>query len=148
MQEFKLTAGDRIADRYTVTRHLGSAAFSRAVAATDAARDGAPVCLKVIRSNKDFFDQSLDEIKLLQRVNEADADDAAGVVRLFDFFYWREHLVLVTELLHLNLYQVVRRSAELGEQYFTVPRVRAIAAQVRPPLPLSVHMHTCTVPRV
>lgn len=28
------------------------------------------MCLKVIKNNKDFFDQSLDEIKLLQRIKE------------------------------------------------------------------------------
>lgn len=47
--------------RYTVTKHLGHAAFSRAVAAVDAVT-GMNVCLKVIRSNKDFLDQSLDEV--------------------------------------------------------------------------------------
>ena len=46
-QEFKISVGDVIAERYTVTRHLGSAAFSRAVAAADGAAGGAPVCLKV-----------------------------------------------------------------------------------------------------
>ena len=61
-----MSAGDVIAERYVVTRPLGAAAFSRTVAATDAASGHLPVCLKVIRSNKDFFDQSLDEIKLLQ----------------------------------------------------------------------------------
>ena len=34
------------------------------------------VCLKVIKNNKDFFDQSLDEIKLLHYINSAgDPDD-------------------------------------------------------------------------
>ena len=47
--------------RYTVTKHLGHAAFSRAVAAVDSVT-GMSTCLKVIRSNKDFFDQSLDEV--------------------------------------------------------------------------------------
>ena len=68
----------------------------------------------------------------VQRVNAADPDDTSGIVRLRDFFYWREHLVLVTELLHLNLYQCLKRAAELAEPYFTVPRVQAIARQVRP----------------
>jgi dual specificity tyrosine-phosphorylation-regulated kinase 2/3/4 len=99
------------------------------------------VRLQVIRSNKDFFDQSLDEIKLLQLVNAADPEDTSGVVRLHDFFYWREHLVLVTELLHLNLYQCARRSAELSEHYFTLPRVRAIAGQVRVPQAQRVKCH-------
>ncbi len=46
---------------------LGSAAFSQAVQALDVAT-GALVCLKIIKNNKDYFDQSLDEIKLLRWV--------------------------------------------------------------------------------
>lgn len=44
---------------------LGSAAFSQAVQALDVATGGL-VCLKIIKNNKDYFDQSLDEIKLLR----------------------------------------------------------------------------------
>lgn len=60
-KEFPIAIGDVIAQRYRVTLPLGSAAFSRAVAAVDI-HTGDHVCLKVIRSNKDFFDQSLDEV--------------------------------------------------------------------------------------
>lgn len=61
-KEFPIAIGDIIAQRYRVTKPLGSAAFSRAVAAVDL-QEGEQVCLKVIRSNKDFFDQSLDEVR-------------------------------------------------------------------------------------
>ena len=39
---------------------LGQAAFSKAVQAVDIAT-GCLVCLKIIKNNKDYFDQSLDE---------------------------------------------------------------------------------------
>lgn len=48
-----------------VVDFLGSAAFSQAVQALDTATGGL-VCLKIIKNNKDYFDQSLDEIKLLR----------------------------------------------------------------------------------
>lgn len=67
---------------------LGSAAFSQAVQALDTAT-GALVCLKIIKNNKDYFDQSLDEIKLLRYVNGADPDDDHHIVRLYDFFYYK-----------------------------------------------------------
>ena len=40
-----------------------------------------------LQNNKDYFDQSLDEIKLLKYVNSMDPDDEQGVVRLYDYFY-------------------------------------------------------------
>lgn len=70
------------------------------------------------------------QIKLLQMVNQADPDDLKGIVRLRNFFYWREHLVLATELLHLNLYQCARRATSASDRYFTLDRVREIAVQV------------------
>lgn len=48
------------------------AAFSNAWQCIDTNpedEDSEWVCLKVIKNSKDFFDQSLDEIKLLQYIN-------------------------------------------------------------------------------
>lgn len=38
---------------------------------------------------QDYFDQSLDEIKLLRYVNNADPDDEHHIVRLYEFFYYK-----------------------------------------------------------
>jgi dual specificity tyrosine-phosphorylation-regulated kinase 2/3/4 len=67
---------------------LGAAAFSKAVQALDV-KAGLLVCLKIIKNNKDYFDQSLDEIKLLRHVNAADPHDAHGMLRLYDYFYYK-----------------------------------------------------------
>lgn len=42
-----------------------------------------------LQNNKDYFDQSLDEIKLLKYINEADPGDEHGMLRLFDYFYYK-----------------------------------------------------------
>jgi serine/threonine protein kinase len=57
------------------------------------------VCLKVIKHSKDYFDQALDEIKLLQYINTHGDPDKKHCLRLIDFFYAKERLFLVTELL-------------------------------------------------
>jgi hypothetical protein len=125
--------GEVVAGRYRVREPLGSAAFSSAVSATDLVT-GCDVCLKIIKSNMDYFIQSIDEIKLLRYVNAAVAGgdpDAAGVLRLHDYFYHREHLLLVTELLKDNLYEFQRYLALQGAApYFTGARLRSIARQV------------------
>ena len=103
-KDFPVVPGELVAGRYRVIDVLGAAAFSVAVRAEDA-RLNREVCLKIVRNNKDFFDQSLDEVKLLRMMNEADANDEKNIVRMLDFFYHREHLFIVTELLGLNLYE-------------------------------------------
>lgn len=75
-----------LAGRYYITEYLGSAAFSKVIQAHDL-HTGIDVCLKIIKNDKDFFDQSLDEIKLLKYVNKHDPADEHHILRLFDYFY-------------------------------------------------------------
>ena len=107
-KDFPVVPGEHVAGRYRVLDVLGAAAFSTAVKAEDVSAKNqkeAFVCLKIVKNNKDFFDQSLDEVRLLRMMNDADARDEKNIVRMLDFFYHREHLFIVTELLGLNLYE-------------------------------------------
>ncbi|XP_022859090.1 probable serine/threonine-protein kinase clkA [Olea europaea var. sylvestris] len=118
-----------IAGRYYVTEYLGSAAFSKVVQAHDL-HLGMDVCLKIIKNDKDFFDQSLDEIKLLKFVNKHDPADEHHILRLYDYFYHQEHLFIVTELLRANLYEFQKFNRESGgEPYFTLQRLQVITQQ-------------------
>ena len=88
------------------------------------------VCVKIIKNNKDFFDQSLDEVMLLDYLKQNDPDDSHNVVHIHDYFYHKEHLFIVCELLRDNLYEFARYNRETGgEPYFTLPRLRRIARQ-------------------
>ncbi|KAF8022142.1 hypothetical protein BT93_G2325 [Corymbia citriodora subsp. variegata] len=118
-----------IAGRYYVTEYLGSAAFSKVVQAHDLYM-GVDVCLKIIKNDKDFFDQSLDEIKLLKLVNKHDPADECHILRLYDYFYHQEHLFIVCELLRANLYEFQKFNQESGgEPYFTLNRLQIITRQ-------------------
>jgi serine/threonine protein kinase len=87
-KNFHVVLNSVIAGRYHVTEYLGSAAFSKAIQAHDL-HTGVDVCIKIIKNNKDFFDQSLDEIKLLKYVNKHDPGDKYHILRLYDYFYYR-----------------------------------------------------------
>ncbi|XP_022726189.1 uncharacterized protein LOC111282387 [Durio zibethinus] len=128
-KNFHVVLNSVIAGRYHVTEYLGSAAFSKAIQAHDL-HTGMDVCVKIIKNNKDFFDQSLDEIKLLKYVNKHDPADKHHILRLYDYFYYREHLLIVCELLKANLYEFHKFNRESGgEVYFTMPRLQSITIQ-------------------
>ncbi|XP_075480883.1 uncharacterized protein LOC142521651 [Primulina tabacum] len=128
-KNFNVVLNSVIAGRYHVTEYLGSAAFSKAIQAHDL-HTGIDVCVKIIKNNKDFFDQSLDEIKLLKYVNKHDPADKYHLLRLYDYFYYREHLLIVCELLKANLYEFHKFNRESGgEVYFTMPRLQSITIQ-------------------
>lgn len=68
---------------------------------------------------------------MLRYVNAADPGDEEGILRLYDYFYYREHLFLVTELLRANLFEFQRHNRAGGAApYFTRPRIASIARQV------------------
>eukprot|EP00760_Papus_ankaliazontas_P032542 PhM_4_TR588/c1_g1_i1/m.86295 len=130
-KDFPIVVNSLIANRYQVMEYIGSAAFSRAVQCLDLKTDQ-QVCIKIIRNSKDFFDQSLDEIKLLQYLNTAGDSDDHCVLQLYDYFYYREHLFLVCELLKDNLYEFAKYNREHPEEpfYFTMPRMQKIARSI------------------
>lgn len=130
VKDFSAPIGTLIAGRYLVRDYLGSAAFSSALSCEDLVEDR-DVCLKVIKNNKDFLDQSLDEIKLLRYINAVGDPDEHNVLRLYEYFYHKEHLFLVTELLKDNLYEF-QKFLMTGKEpaFFTLPRLQRIAKQV------------------
>jgi len=128
-KEFPVRIGSVVAGRYQVLEYLGSAAFSKAVQCIDLVSRRL-VCIKIIKNNKDFLDQSLDEIKLLQYINAACDPDEKHVLRLLDYFYFKEHLFIVSELLRDNLYEFAKYNRESGDEpYFTLPRLQRITRQ-------------------
>ncbi len=77
----------------------------------------------MLRNDKDTFDQGLGEIRILTDIAWRDPLGVVPILRLLDYFYFREHLIIVTELLHESLWHFYRgargstiagRSAEPG----------------------------------
>ena len=138
--ELILVSGMIVADRYLVREELGSAAFStayRCMDMTSSSTEDEYVCLKVIRNKKDYFDQSLDEIRILQLLKDTNQCEEHNIYEMLDFFYYKEHLVIVTELLRQNLYEfgkfLIESQSTLQESeqiFFTLDRVAFVAKQV------------------
>lgn len=127
---YPIEVGGVVVGRYRIVDYLGQGVFSRAVQCIDL-QSGQLVCLKITRNNKDFFDMGLMEVKVLRLLNEHDPSDEMHVLRLLSFFYHKEHLFFVCELLRDNLYELYRyvSCSPSMQPYFTLPRVRSIAHQ-------------------
>ena len=129
-KDFKIVINNLIAGRYQILAYLGNAVFSKAVKCLDI-KENKLVCLKIIENNKDYFDQSLDEIKVLNFINSNGDPDEKHFLKLYDFFYFKEHLFIVTELLKDNLYDLYAYlSKNKMENYFTLPKIQKITKQI------------------
>lgn len=131
-----LEAGNIVAGQFLVEGELGSAAFSTAYRCVDLNSgdgddDHEEVCLKVIKNTKDFFDQSLDEIKILELLRQTGKCREKYIVEMRSFFYHREHLIIVTELLRQNLFEFGKFIIDNDEEpYFTMSRLAFVSRQV------------------
>lgn len=70
-----------------------------------------------MQNNKDYLDQSLDEIKLLKYVNQRDPRDEHGILQLYDYFYYKVICALRNQKLHHScnhITQCLQVSAFLG----------------------------------
>ncbi|PFH34480.1 hypothetical protein BESB_065110 [Besnoitia besnoiti] len=129
-RELVLPPGTLLAGRYEVEKEVGRAAFSRCLRCIDTVTNRR-VCLKVIRNEKEYMDQSLDEVKTLRFLSANGDPDSLHFLRLCDFFYHREHLVLVTELLSQNLYEFSSffRKSYLPS-FWTVGKIQRVAFEL------------------
>ncbi|KRX06302.1 Protein kinase-like domain [Pseudocohnilembus persalinus] len=144
-KEFPIVINSTIAGRYQIIEYLGSAAFSKAIQCLDLVTNQM-YCMKIIENNKDYFDQSMDEIKLLKYININGDVDQKHVLRLHDYFYHKEHLFIITELLKDNLYEFYKFNRENEDiPYFTMGRMQRITLQLLEGLEYihSLHLMHC-----
>lgn len=131
-KDFAIVSDSIVGARYKIVEFLSAATFSKAVHAEDIV-DGKHYCLKIIENNKDYLDQSIDEIKVLRYINSNcnNNPERHNIFHYRDSFYYKEHLFLVTELLKDNLYEYYKFNVEHEkERYFTPPRLKAVARQM------------------
>eukprot|EP00007_Cunea_sp_BSH-02190019_P005577 CAMPEP_0174233880 /NCGR_PEP_ID=MMETSP0417-20130205/3801_1 /TAXON_ID=242541 /ORGANISM="Mayorella sp, Strain BSH-02190019" /LENGTH=726 /DNA_ID=CAMNT_0015312169 /DNA_START=148 /DNA_END=2328 /DNA_ORIENTATION=- len=129
-KDFPIRIGAVVAGRYKIVQYIGSAAFSKAVQCVDLLTDE-HVCIKIIKNDKEFLDQSLDEIKILKQLNMNADPEEKRILRMFDYFYYKEHLFIVCELLRDNLYEFYKYNRESGSpMYFNFARLKLVAKQV------------------
>ncbi|KAF1322401.1 Cmgc/dyrk protein kinase, partial [Globisporangium splendens] len=129
-RDWRPRVGSLVGGRYKVELTIGEAVFSRTYKCVDTTSNQV-VCLKIIKNNKEYFDQGVDEIRLLEYIARNCNVDDKHLVRLLDYFYFREHLIIVTELLRDNLYEFSKLLLERGViNYFNMARLKKISIEV------------------
>jgi len=111
--ELTIRAGDVVADEYEIHSPIGNGAFSSVFCAVSQAH-GQPVGVKVLKEDKETFNGGLCEVRVLAMLAKADPHNEHALLRMLDFFYYREHLFIVTELLHSTLLAHCSQLSQLG----------------------------------
>ncbi|ELP86267.1 dual specificity tyrosine-phosphorylation-regulated kinase 1A, putative [Entamoeba invadens IP1] len=106
--------GEMLMDRYLLVKGLGKGSFGQVIQAKDTVRNQ-DVALKIIRKEKNFYEQAKLEVQILYHLNTNDPTDKYKIVRLLDTFNLGGHFCMVFELLSFNLYDLLmKKNASLG----------------------------------
>lgn len=107
--DYIIKTGEKFLDRYEIDSLIGKGSFGQVVKAYDHVEQ-CNVAVKIIKNKKPFLNQAQIEVKLLEMMNKADAENKYYIVKLKRHFMWRNHLCLVFELLSYNLYDLLRNT--------------------------------------
>ena len=101
--------GDHIMYRYEILSNLGSGSFGSAVKCQDH-KTKEIVAVKIIKNQKKFQYQAGMELKIVRFLNLQDKQDQNNIIRIKDYSIFREHLIMVFELLNVNLYEFIKNN--------------------------------------
>ncbi|KAG6861883.1 hypothetical protein C0995_010589 [Termitomyces sp. Mi166 len=133
--DYLVVTKDHLAYRYEVIDTLGKGSFGQVLQCRDHCT-GEAVAVKIIRNKKRFHHQALVEIKILDNLRKWDADGSHHVLRMIEHFYFRNHLCIATELLSINLYELIKANGFVG---FTTALIRRFTSQMLMSLSLMRH---------
>ncbi|KAL8631074.1 hypothetical protein Q9189_003185 [Teloschistes chrysophthalmus] len=124
--DYNIVIGDHLAYRFEIIDILGKGSFGQVVRCIDH-KTGGLVAIKIIRNKKRFHQQALVEVDILQKLREWDPHKKHSMVSFTHSFYFRAHLCISTELLGMNLYELIKCHEFRG---FSLKLIRRFAKQL------------------
>ena len=123
---YQMISHDHIAYRYEILKILGKGSFGQVLKVYDH-RTQQHVALKIVRNEKRFHKQAVEEIRILEHLKKQDKDNAHNIVHLYDHFHFRNHVCITFELLSMNLYELIKKNKFQG---FSLALVRKFAHSI------------------
>ncbi|KAJ9112679.1 hypothetical protein QFC22_006181 [Naganishia vaughanmartiniae] len=124
--DYLINFGDHLAYRYEILGLLGKGSFGQVIQCRDY-KTGDCVAVKIIRNKKRFHQQALVEVRILENLVQWDPEDKHNLIKIVEKFSFRSHLCIVTELLSLNLYELVKANNFVG---FSTGLIRRFTVQM------------------
>jgi dual specificity tyrosine-phosphorylation-regulated kinase 2/3/4 len=111
--DYLLVKRDHIAYRYEILTLLGKGSFGQVCECFDHKKKE-KVAVKVIKNKSKFHQQANIEIRVLQKMIENDPDDSKHIIRMKNYFSFRNHVCITFELISVNLYEFLKLNSFQG----------------------------------
>ena len=123
---YQMVAHDHVAYRYEILKVLGKGSFGQVLKVYDH-KTQQHVALKMVRNEKRFHKQAVEEIRILEHLRKQDKDNNCNIVHLSEHFLFRNHVCITFELLSMNLYELIKKNKFQG---FSLALVRKFAHSI------------------
>ncbi|KAJ7994423.1 hypothetical protein DPEC_G00249120 [Dallia pectoralis] len=117
---------DHLAFRYEFLKVIGKGSFGQVAKVFDHKLQQ-HLALKMVRNEKRFHRQALEEIRILEHLRKQDRAGTMNAVHMLENFTFRNHICMTFELLSMNLYELIKRNKFQG---FSLPLVRKFAHSI------------------
>ena len=107
--DYVMRTSDHLAYRFEIIDEAGKGSFGQVMRCYDH-KTQRTVAVKVIRNKKRFHHQALVELKVLEHLRHKDPKDEHNLVKMREYFYFRNHLCITFELLSINLYDFLKNN--------------------------------------
>jgi dual specificity protein kinase YAK1 len=96
-------------EEYVIMELLGKGTFGQVIRCVRKSKEDV-FAIKIIKNKPAYTNQALSEVKIFKKIKEEHPVNEKYIVRLFDYFVFRNHICLVFEMLHVSLYDLLRLS--------------------------------------
>ena len=111
--------------RYKIIGYLGQGTFGQVVKCINLTTRSLHA-IKIIKNKQEFILQGLMEAKILEKLNESCTEfEKQHLIKMQDFFVFRDYLCIVFELLSKSLYSIVQET----DRGLPLPTVRDYVRQ-------------------
>ncbi|VEU21170.1 DEKNAAC102053 [Brettanomyces naardenensis] len=107
---YRCVPGDHIQYRYEICQQMGKGTFGSVISARDH-KSGRVVALKIVKNHMEWSLQAVNEVKFLKKFSEL---GSRNIIRYYDHFHFRSHMCIATELLSVNLFQLIEATKFKG----------------------------------
>ncbi|XP_066502431.1 dual specificity tyrosine-phosphorylation-regulated kinase 4-like isoform X1 [Hoplias malabaricus] len=110
---YKQVIHDHLAYRYEVLGFIGQGTFGQVFKCRDH-KTQKMVAIKIIRNNPSHHKQGMVELRMLHYLRRRNIDSTYNVIRMEEFFYFRNHLCFTFDLMGPNLDEKIKREGPYG----------------------------------
>ena len=110
---YRMIKGDHLDYRYEIVSLIGQGTFGVVCECIDHKTKN-HVAVKLVRNKKSFNKQAAIEISILRAIKEGDCEDLMPVIKMINYFVFRNHVCLVFDLLSISLYEFCKMNKVQG----------------------------------